>query len=65
MFKEKLDNYKQEFSKHNLFVAEETYVELKAKQEHAQSFKEFVQVKVFECLQTYIQDFNASQTEGK
>lgn len=40
-------------------------MELKAKQEHAQSFKEFVQVKVFECLQTYIKDFNASQTEGK
>jgi len=31
LFKEKLDAYKIEFSKHNLIVAEETYVELKAK----------------------------------
>lgn len=31
MFKEKLDSYKTEFSKHQLVVAEETYCELKAK----------------------------------
>jgi len=31
MFKDKLDSYKSEFSKHNLVVAEETYVELKSK----------------------------------
>lgn len=58
-FKEKMDAYKQEFSKHNLVVAEETYVELKAKAETIQSFKEFVQVKVFECLETYMKDFNS------
>lgn len=60
-----MDAYKQEFSKHNLVVAEETYVELKAKAETIQSFKEFVQVKVFECLETYMKDFNSGQVEGK
>jgi hypothetical protein len=42
MFKEKLDSYKSEFSKHNLVVAEETYIELKAKPDQHQSLKEFV-----------------------
>jgi hypothetical protein len=54
MFKEKLDAYKQEFTKHNLVVPEETYIELKSKPDHQQSFKEFVQLRVFECLQTYM-----------
>jgi hypothetical protein len=31
LFKEKLDAYKTEFSKNNLVIAEETYVELKSK----------------------------------
>ena len=42
MFKEKLDSYKKEFTKQNLVVAEETYIELKAKQEHTLSLKEFI-----------------------
>ena len=50
MFKEKLDSYKKEFTKQNLVVAEETYVELKAKQENNLSLKEFIQVKVFEAV---------------
>ena len=54
LFKEKLESYKQEFSKHNLVIPEETYVEIKAKPEAIQSFKEFVQIKVFECLQSYM-----------
>jgi uncharacterized membrane protein len=54
MFKEKLDLYKSEFSKHNLVVAEETYVELKAKPDQHQSLKEYVQVKVFEELSQYM-----------
>ena len=44
MFKEKLDSYKQEFTKQNLVVAEETYIELKSKQEHTLSLKEFMQI---------------------
>ena len=42
LFKEKLESYKQEFSKHNLVIPEENYVEIKAKPEAIQSFKEFV-----------------------
>ena len=31
LFKEKLDSYKAEFSKHQLVVSEESYVELKSR----------------------------------
>ena len=41
-FKEKLDSYKREFTKHNLLVSEETYVELKATPEQSLSLKEFI-----------------------
>ena len=58
MFKEKLDAYKKEFTKQNLVVAEETYVELKSKQEHNLSLKEFVQIRVFEAVQNYAEDLN-------
>ena len=58
MFKEKLDAYKKEFAKQNLVVAEETYVELKSKQEHNLSLKEFVQIRVFEAVQNYAEDLN-------
>ena len=47
MFKEKLDSYKKEFTKQNLVVAEETYIELKAKQEHTLSLKEKVHFFVY------------------
>ena len=65
MFKEKLDSYKKEFTKQNLVVAEETYVELKAKQEHNLSLKEFIQVKVFEAVQNYAEDLNQNEGETK
>lgn len=42
-FKEKLEAYKKEFiSAGSLVVAEETYVELKAKPEDRRSLKEFL-----------------------
>lgn len=65
MFKEKLDSYKSEFSKHQLVVAEETYVELKAKPDQHQSLKEYVQVRVFEELAQYMQDLSNAQAENK
>jgi uncharacterized membrane protein len=42
LFQEKLNSYKSEFSKHSLVIADETYVELKAKPDQHQSLKEFV-----------------------
>jgi len=42
LFKEKLDAYKREFTKHNLVVSEEAYVELKATPEQSLSLKEFI-----------------------
>ena len=42
LFKEKLDAYKREFTKHNLVVSEEDYVELKATPEQSLSLKEFI-----------------------
>ena len=42
LFKEKLDSYKREFTKHNLVVSEETYVELKSTPEQSLSLKEFI-----------------------
>ena len=65
MFKEKLDAYKKEFTKQNLVVAEETYVELKSKQEHNLSLKEFVQIRVFEAVQNYAEDLNQNEGETK
>ena len=65
MFKEKLDNYKKEFTKHNLVVAEETYIELRSKQDHDLSLKEFIQIRVFEALSNYANDLNQHQGESK
>ena len=65
MFKEKLDAYKKEFTKQNLVVAEETYVELKSKQEHNLSLKEFIQIRVFEAVQNYAEDLNQNEGEAK
>lgn len=50
LFKEKLDSYKKEFAKHQLILAEESYIELKSKPEVHLSLKEFIQCKVFEQL---------------
>lgn len=55
-FQEKLELYKQELAAHQLLISEEAYVELKVKQN--QSLKEFVQVKVYETLQTYLRDLD-------
>jgi len=51
-----LELYKQELAAHQLLISEEAYVELKVKQN--QSLKEFVQVKVYETLQTYLRDLD-------
>lgn len=60
LFKEKLDSYKREFTKHNLVVAEETYIELKSTPEQSLSLKEFIQLKVYETLTSYCEDLNSN-----
>ena len=42
LFREKLNSYKQEFSKANLLVAEESYIDLKNKHYDHLSLKEFI-----------------------
>lgn len=42
LFQEKLASYKQDFSKANLMVPEETYIDLKNKPYEQLSLKEFV-----------------------
>jgi hypothetical protein len=49
LFKEKLEAYKQEFSKQSLIVSEEQYIALKALGPNG-SLKEFIQVKVYDAL---------------
>jgi hypothetical protein len=61
-FQEKLELYKQELGCHQLLISEETYVDLKTKQN--QSLKEFVQVKVYETLQTYLRDLEKYQFDN-
>jgi len=65
LFKEKLDAYKKEFTKHNLVIPEESYIELKSKPDHLQSLKEFIQIKVFDALQNYAHDLNQNQGENE
>ena len=50
MFQEKLNTYKQEFSKANLLLPEETYIDLKNRSYDQLSLKEFIQVKVYDTL---------------
>lgn len=52
-FKEKMEQYKREISKENLIVSEETYIEIKSKNEEQRSLKEYIQVKAYECLDKY------------
>ena len=59
-FKEKLESYKREFTKHNLVLSEEAYVELKAMPEGNMSLKEFIQVKVYEAVMSYCEDLNSN-----
>ena len=42
LFQEKLNSYKQEFSKANLLIPEETYLELKNRPDQHLSLKEFI-----------------------
>lgn len=58
LFQEKLANYKKEFSKANLLVAEETYIDLKNKPYEQTSLKEFIQVRVYETLLDYVQELD-------
>lgn len=62
-FQEKLELYKQELACHQLLISEENYVELKTKTN--QSLKEFIQVKVYETLQTYLRDLEQYQYENQ
>jgi hypothetical protein len=48
LFKDKLEAYKKEFSKHELILDEESFCELSAKPEPHRSLKEFIQVRVYE-----------------
>ncbi len=50
LFQEKLNAYKQEFTKANLLLSEETYIEMKSWPYEQLSLKEFVQIRVFETL---------------
>jgi hypothetical protein len=64
-FKEKLDAYKKEFiSAGSLIIAEETYVELKAKPEDRRSLKEFLQVRIYEALNNYQRELEALRREN-
>ena len=58
LFQEKLNAYKQDFSKANLLVPEETYIDLKNKPYEHQSLKEFIQVRVYESLADYVQELD-------
>ena len=62
-FQEKLELYKQELACHQLLISEEAYVELKTKTN--QTLKEFIQVKVYETLQTYLRDLEQYQYENQ
>ena len=61
-FQEKLELYKKELGAHQLLISEETYVELRMKGN--QSLKEFIQVKVYETLQTYLRDIEKLQYDN-
>jgi len=54
LFQEKLNAYKQEFTKANLLLPEETYIELHNRPYDQLSLKEFVQIRVFETLKDYV-----------
>jgi hypothetical protein len=62
LFREKLEAYKQEFTKQTLVVSEEVYIMLKSNLNC--SLKEFIQVKVYETLQAYMQDLTHTQGES-
>jgi hypothetical protein len=64
LFKDKLDAYKKEFSKHELVLDEESYCELRAKPEPHLSLKEFIQLRVYEQLQVYKENMSAHQGEN-
>lgn len=64
LFKEKLNSYKQEFSKANLLVAEESYIDLKNKHYEHLSLKEFIQLRVYETLLDYVQELDQHQGEN-
>ena len=64
LFQEKLNSYKQEFTKANLLLPEETYIELKNRPYERLSLKEFVQIRVFETLQDYSQELDQHQGEN-
>lgn len=48
--------YKKELSSGNLLVSEESYVELKAKPEDQRSLKEYLQVRIYEQLEKYMNE---------
>ena len=64
LFKEKLNSYKQDFSKANLLVAQETYIDLKNRPYDHLSLKEFIQIRIFETLNDYVQELDQHQGEN-
>ena len=62
LFREKLEAYKQEFTKQTLLLSEEQFIALKSSNQT--SLKEFVQCKVYETLQVWKQDLAAGQGEN-
>jgi hypothetical protein len=64
-FKEKLEAYKKEFvGAGSLVVAEETYVELKARPQDRRSLKEFLQVRIYEALYNYQRELDSLRREN-
>ena len=62
-FQEKLELYKKELGAHQLLISEEAYVELRMKGN--QSLKEFIQVKVYETLQTHLREIEKLQYDNQ
>ena len=62
-FQEKLELYKQELGAHQLLISEETYAEIKHKTN--QSLKEFIQMKVYDTLKTYLRDLEKYQFQSQ
>ena len=46
-------------------VAEEVYIELKGRAAHRLSLKEFIQIRVYEAIQSYAEGMSAGQGESK
>ena len=59
-----MDLYKKEFNNGVLLLSKESYVELKARPEDQRSFKEFIQVKVYETVEKYQRELEILRREN-